>query len=112
MPPKVNLTHPLPTHSFYTNRGTHKGLALLWHYYGIVIAQSQFTILLIMMTHFVSKLFYDEHHIGKRIIYKHIKRCRILNAKLYTLFSIYFLYYTLLFISSHIYHCCFHSQRI
>lgn len=33
MPPKVNLTHPLPTYSFYTNRGTHKGLALLWHRY-------------------------------------------------------------------------------
>lgn len=108
MPPKVNLTHPLPTHSFYTNRVLTKD----WHYYGIVIAQSQFTILLIMMTHFVSKLFYDEHHIGRLIINKHIKRCRILNAKLYTLFSIYFLYYTLLFISSHIYHCCFHSQRI
>lgn len=33
MPPKVNLTYPLPTHSFYTNRGAHKGLALLWHRY-------------------------------------------------------------------------------
>ncbi len=107
MPPKVNLTHPLPTHSFYTNRGTHKGLALLWHRYR--------TITVYYSAHYddtFSKLFYDEHHIGRLIINKHIKRCRILNAKLYTLFSIYFLYYTLLFISSHIYHCCFHSQRI
>lgn len=95
------ITLFLPT-NFMQIGGIDNGLSGLDFYYGIVIAQSQFAIPLIMMSYFVSKLFYEEHNTGKLIIYKDIKRSRLLNAKLHTLLSFYGLYLILLFISSEI----------
>ncbi|EGQ3563369.1 amino acid transporter, partial [Staphylococcus pseudintermedius] len=54
------ITLFLPT-NFMQIGGIDNGLSGLDFYYGIVIAQSQFAIPLIMMSYFVSKLFYEEH---------------------------------------------------
>lgn len=91
----------LPT-NFMQVGGVDSGLSGLDFYYGILLAQSQFAIPLIMMTYFVGLSFYDETHTGKLIFYKDMSRVKLLNAKVGALLSMYFIYFALLFVSSEI----------
>lgn len=93
------ITLFLPT-NFMQVGGEAKGLSGLDFYNGILMAQSQFAIPLIMMTYFVGMSFYDEINSGKLIFYKDIRRTKLLNAKLISLASMYMIYFIGLFISS------------
>lgn len=93
------ITLVLPT-NFMQIGGVENGLSGLDFFYGILLAQSQFAIPLILMTYFVSLSFYEEINSGKLILYKDIKRSRLLNAKLFSLITMYAFYFVLLFISS------------
>lgn len=95
------ITLFLPT-NFMQVGGIDNGLSGLDFYYGVLLAQSQFAIPLIMMTYFVSLLFYEEYSSGKLIFYKDIKKSKLLNAKLLSLVSMYVIYFTILLISSEI----------
>ncbi|MCI2928341.1 amino acid transporter [Staphylococcus hominis] len=95
------ITLFLPT-NFMQVGGIENGLSGLDFYYGILLAQSQFAIPLILITYFTSLSFYEEINSGKLIFYKDIKRSKLLNSKLFSLILMYTTYFILLFISSEI----------
>lgn len=95
------ITLFLPT-NFMQVGGVNNGLSGLDFYCGMLLAQSQFAIPLIMMSYFVSLLFYEEYSSGKLIFYKDIKRTKLLNTKLFTLITIYTIYFFILFIVSEV----------
>src|SRR5699024_8133498 len=95
------ITLFLPT-NFMLVGGVNNGLSGLDFYCGILLAHSQFAIPLIMMSYFVSLLFYEEYSSGKLIFYKDIKRTKLLNTKLFTLITIYTIYFFILFIVSEV----------
>ncbi|WP_245339631.1 hypothetical protein [Staphylococcus sp. GDX8P102P-2] len=93
------ITLILPT-NFMQIGGETNSLSGLEFYYGILLAQSQFAVPLILMTYFVSYLFFEEYESGRLIFYKDISRIRLYNSKLVALFSMYIIYYVILFVSS------------
>lgn len=95
------ITLILPT-NFMQIGGETNSLSGLEFYYGILFAQSQFAVPLILMTYFVSYLFFEKYESGRLIFYKDISRIRLYNSKLVALFSMYIIYYVILFVSSEI----------
>lgn len=93
------ITLILPT-NFMQIDGETNGLTGLDFYYGILVAQSQFAVPLMLVTYFISVLFYEEYESGRLIFYKDISRTYLYNSKLAALLSMYAIYYILLFISS------------
>lgn len=95
------ITLILPT-NFMQIGGETNSLSGLEFYYGILLAQSQFAVPLILITYFVSYLFFEEYSSGRLIFYKDISRTRLYNSKIVALLSMYIIYYVILFVSSEI----------
>ncbi len=84
------ITLILPTNFMQIN-GEANGLTGLDFYYGVLAAQSQFAVPLILVTYFISFLFY-----------KDISRTYLYNSKIAALLSMYVIYFILLFIASQV----------
>lgn len=95
------ITLILPTNFMQIN-GETNGLTGQDFYYGVLAAQSQFAVPLILVTYFISFLFYEEYESGRLIFYKDISRTYLYNSKIAALLSMYVIYFILLFIASQV----------
>ncbi|WP_436855987.1 amino acid transporter [Staphylococcus caeli] len=93
------ITLILPT-NFMQIGGENNALSGLEFFYGVLLAQSQFAVPLILMTYFISYLFFEEYESGRLIFYKDTSRAYLYNSKLIVLLTMYAIYYLILFISS------------
>ncbi|SUM64225.1 membrane protein [Staphylococcus hominis] len=89
----------LPT-NFMQLGGEKNGLYGLDFFNATLGTQYQFVLPLILMTYFISTMFYEEFASGRLIFFKDINRTKLLNNKLMALITIYTIYFIILFIAT------------